>query len=122
MNEKTKEALEIFKQVDFSYLELCCTKCPKIDKNKKNINCICCIDDAKDELLKYIENTKQKVEQYENLEDFNKKLLATKYRLDKSDKENQMAIHNAIELIKETKEYFHDGIDEELLDILEKRL
>ena len=48
--------------------------------------------------------------------------LVDENKLLKEDKEIlQIRIKRAIKLIKETKEYFHDGIDIELIDILEGR-
>lgn len=60
-----------------------------------------------------IEELKQILE-----EEPNNKLVKDKIKWKEQSLKLQQRIKSAIELIKEIREYFHDGIDEELIDIL----
>lgn len=42
------------------------------------------------------------------------------YKLEKENRALKKRINTAIKLINETKGYYHDGVDEELLDILKE--
>lgn len=70
----------------------------------------------------YCDKHTKLMQAYSNLKKENEILNKGIVYAKRIEKDYKTRFDNAIELIKDTKEYFHDGIDEELLDILEKRL
>ena len=56
------------------------------------------------------------------MELMNKKIVEANIQLQDINKDLQKRINNAIEFINETKEYYSDGVDEELIDMLRGEL